>query len=293
MARFETGALPDPATAGWGWYRATRPGELKPPVRLDADLGPTSQAVSRAGSGKNWSQRQEFDTAAGVWGRFFNSLALLKSGYENADKEDMSTGSINPLSSGYLQSILTSAIQGVGKTTSTTSNSLSGVGASSSSQSPDSTQLSPFAQMLSELQQLQQSDPTKYQQVTQQVATNLQSAAQTAQANGNTTAANQLNQLATDFTNASKSGQLPSIQDLAQAIGGGHHHHHHAHSASADSDGSSGTNTSSSSTSTSASQALSQLLAAYQANGGQTDPLNPMSIILNTLSSSGISGTNG
>ena len=72
---------------------------------------------------------------------------------------------------------------------------------------------------MSTLQQLQQSDPTKYQQVTQQIATNLQSAAQTAQAEGNTTAANQLNQLATDFTNASQSGQLPNVQDLAQAIG--------------------------------------------------------------------------
>ena len=145
--------------------------------------------------------------------------------------------------------------------------------------------------MLNELQQLQQSDPTKYQQVTQQVATNLQSAAQTAQSNGNTTAANQLNQLATDFTNASTSGQLPNVQDLAQAIGS-HHHHHHSHAASADSDGNSSTNTSSSSASSSVSQALEgQLLAAYQANGGQTDPLNPMSIILNTLSSAGISGS--
>ncbi len=79
------------------------------------------------------------------------------------------------------------------------------------------------------LQQLQQSNPTNYQQVTQQIATNLQAAAQTAQSEGNTTAANQLNQLATDFTNASTSGQLPNIQDLAQAMGGHHHHHHHHH----------------------------------------------------------------
>jgi hypothetical protein len=198
----------------------------------------------------------------------------------------MSIGSMNPLSSGYLQSILTSAVQGAGSTNKTSS-SPNGIGASSSTQSPDSTQLSPFAQMIGELQQLQQSDPTKYQQVTQQVATNLQSAAQTAQANGNTTAANQLNQLANDFTNASKSGQLPSIQGLAQAIGGGHHHHHHAHSASSDSDGNS------SSSSGSVSQTLSQLLSAYQANGGQSKPQNPMSIILSTLSNAGISGSNG
>jgi hypothetical protein len=209
----------------------------------------------------------------------------------------MSIGSINPLSSGYLQSILTSAVQGAGSATNKTSTGTSSINAPPSS-GRDTTQLSPFAQVLSELQQLQQSDPTKYQQVTQQVATNLQGAAQTAQANGNTTAATQLNQLATDFTNASQSGQLPSIQDLAKAIGGGHHHHH-AHSASADSDGGSGSNTSSSantsstSASSRASQALDQLLAAYQANIGQTDPLNPTAIIFNTLSNAGIGGSNG
>src|SRR5579864_2979610 len=95
--------------------------------------------------------------------------------------------------------------------------------------------------MLNQLQQLQQSDPAKYQQVTQQIATNLQNAAQTAQTDGNSTAATQLGKLASDFNSASQSGQLPNIQDLAQAIGGGHHHHH-AHAASADQDGDSGAN---------------------------------------------------
>jgi hypothetical protein len=55
-------------------------------------------------------------------------------------------------------------------------------------------QLSPFAQILSSLQQLQQSNPSPYQQVTQQIATNLQKA-KTAQSEGDTTAANQLKQL--------------------------------------------------------------------------------------------------
>jgi hypothetical protein len=187
----------------------------------------------------------------------------------------------NNLSSSYLQSILSAGLQGTGLTNNTAGNGVSGT--SSVAQQTDNGQLSPFTQLMSTLQQLQQTDPSKYQQVTQQIATNLESAAQTAQAGGNSTAANQLNQLSKDFTSASTSGQLPSIQDLAQAIGGGHHHHH-AHSASADSGGNSN------SASSSASQALDQLLAAYQANGGQTDPLNPMSIILNTLSSAGISG---
>lgn len=151
----------------------------------------------------------------------------------------------------------------------------------------DNQQLSPFAQLTNTLQQLQQSDPTKYQQITQQIATNLQNAAQTATANGNSSAASQLNQLATDFKNASQSGNSPNIQDLAQAVGG--HHHHHSHAAATDSDGDSGG--SSSSSSTTANQGLSQLLATLQATAPQNDAENPMSIILNTLSGTGISGS--
>jgi hypothetical protein len=204
----------------------------------------------------------------------------------------MSIGSINPLS--YVQSILTSAIQGAGSTTDPNIHGLNAVDpVSSVAQSPDNSRLSPFAQMLAELQQLQQSDPAKYTQVTQQIASNLQTAAQTATTSGNTTAAAQLTQLASDFTSASKSGQLPSVQDLAQ-VAGAHHHHHHAHAASADSATTSSTDSSSTSSasSSSASQTLSQLLAAFQTGSTQSDTLNPMSIIMNTLSSAGITATN-
>jgi len=173
----------------------------------------------------------------------------------------MSFAPINNVSN-LLQSVLSTTLQSAGLTTKTSSSSL---------QLPsDSSQLSPFVQLMNTLQQLQQSDPTKYQQVTQQIATNLQAAAQTAQSSGNTTAATQLNQLATDFTNASKNGQLPNIQDMAQAMGGHHHHHHH-----------SGGSSSSSST-------VDQLLAAFQTSTTQNSSLDPMSIILNTLSTSGI-----
>jgi cellulose 1,4-beta-cellobiosidase len=151
---------------------------------------------------------------------------------------------------------------------------------------------------MSTLQQLQQSNPTQYTQVTSQIATNLQSAAQTATADGNTSAASQLTQLATDFTNASTSGQLPNIQDLAQAVGGGgHHHHHHFHaesgsssdsSSGASSTSSTGSTSSTSSTSSSSTSPLDQLLAAFQANSSQNNSFNPMSIIMNTLSTAGI-----
>lgn len=191
----------------------------------------------------------------------------------------------NNLSSSYLQSALSAALQGTGLTTNTDGNGVSGM--SSVALQTDNGQLSPFTQLMSTLQQLQQSDPTKYQQVTQQIATNLQNAAQTALADGNSTAANQLNQLAKDFTNASTSGQLPNIQDLAKAIGGHHHHHSHAASADADNDSSGNSNSSSG-----ASQTLSQL-SAFQTNGTQNEALNPMTIILNTLSNAGLSASNG
>ena len=214
--------------------------------------------------------------------RLFNILRPLENGDQNADKDSMNIGPIN--TGNYLQSIFSTTLQGTGLITNTTGNSVSGVGLSQ----PDSSQLSQFAQLMNTLQQLQQSDPAKYQQVTQQIATNLQNAAQTAQADGNSTAANQLNQLAKDFTNASTSGQLPNIQDLAKAIGG-HHHHHHSHAASADADNDSSGNSNSSS---GANQTLSQLLSAFQTNGTQNETLNPMTIILNTLSNAGISASN-
>jgi len=210
-------------------------------------------------------------------------------------------GSISNLSSSYLQAILGNGLQGVGITAQTNSQTgLSGIKTS------DSQQLSPFAQLVNTLQQLQQSDPTKYKQVTAQIANNLQTAAQSAQSSGNTAAANQLNQLATDFSSASSSGQLPNLQDLALAIGGGHHgHHHHAHaSSSTDSDGDasaagasgSSTPTSGSTSSNTVHQALSQifsLLGVTQSAGTQANSFDPGAIILNTLQNAGVTSATG
>jgi hypothetical protein len=176
-------------------------------------------------------------------------------------------GSINTLSNNSLQSLL-NELQQTASTSNPTANGAGTQQASSVGQpSSDQAQLSPLAQVLSTLQQLQQSDPTEYQQVTGQIATNLKAAAQTATTDGNTSAANQLNQLATDFSSASQSGQLPNVQDLAKAIGGGgHHHHHHSEASSSDSQ-------------TPASSATS--------TGSEVDSQNALSIILNTLSGAG------
>lgn len=195
---------------------------------------------------------------------------------------------ITSLSSSYLQSIINSAIQNAASTTSKTANNLSGTSATPAAQQSDSNQLSPAVRLMNTLQQLQQTDPAKYQQVTQQIAANLQSAAQAAQSAGNTTAASQLNQLSTDFTKASTSDQLPNIQDLAQAVGG--HHHHHGHASSTETAETSGAASSSSASGT--NQTLSQLLSAFEANGSSNTASDPMSIILNTLSSSGVGASN-
>jgi hypothetical protein len=192
----------------------------------------------------------------------------------------MSISPLIGLSSGVLQSVLQSVLPGIGSSNNST-NSTTSIDPSKVQQ--DGGRLSPLAQLMSTLQQLQQSDPTKYQQVTAQIAANLQTAAQTAQSEGNTTAATQLNQLSTDFTNASKSGQFPNIQDLAQAVGGGHHHgghhHHHVQSSTDNANGSSSTSPSTS------PAGLNQFLSAFQ-NGNEA--LNPLSIIENTLSGAGI-----
>jgi hypothetical protein len=194
----------------------------------------------------------------------------------------MSSILFNGISAG-VQAILGAAFHGLGSASKTSTNTSSEV---SSSSRPDNTELSPFAQLMSTLQQLQLSDPAKYKQITQQIAVNLENAAQTATSQGNPAAATQLNQLSTDFSNASQSGQVPDVLELARAIGGGgHHHHHHAAPAASSSESGSGTGSSSD-----MSQLLSRLQAAFQPNAAQSGSLNPMSIIFGTLASGGVTG---
>ena len=136
-------------------------------------------------------------------------------------------------------------------------------------QQPDSGQLSSFAQLANTLQQLQQSNPTEYTQVTQKIAVNLQSAAQTAQSSGSPAVATQLNQLSTDFSSASATAQLPNLQDLAHAVG----NHAHRHGLSSGS-------------------AVSQLLSHLQSASSQNSSFNAESIIQSTLTGAGIPTSN-
>lgn len=204
----------------------------------------------------------------------------------------MSLTGISNISNSYVQSLLSSLDSG----SSTNGSKSSNIDASSLTLPQDgNAQLSPFAQVMSTLQQLQQSNPTEYQQVTSQIATNLQSAAQTATTSGNTSLASQLNQLATDFTNASQNNTLPNVQDLAHAMGGHGHHHHHMDAASSTSDTSSTDGTSGSTSSgASNSSELDQLFSSfssYMANSASSSSssLDPFSVITNTLSNAGIS----
>lgn len=182
--------------------------------------------------------------------------ALLPGG-KSADKSGMNVNALSN-SEAYLQSILSGAASGTNSTGSTSSSSSTASASASSLTMPaDSHQPSPFAQMMTTLQQLQQQNPSEFQEVTAQISTNLQNAAQTAQTQGNTNMATQLNALATVFQNASTSGQMPTVSDMVQAYGGPHHHHHAAGSYSA---------------------------------GSQSGALDPMAIIMQTLSSAA-SGT--
>jgi hypothetical protein len=169
----------------------------------------------------------------------------------------MSIGPLIHLASGYVQSLFSNPASG------------------SSSTTQGSSQLSPFAQILSNLQQLQQSNPIQYTTVTQQISGNLQTAAQAATANGNTAVANQLTKLSTDFSNASTSSQLPSVQDLAQLIGGGQHR------------GQSAGGSSSTSATTSTSN-LNEFLQSLNSPQNGNSSISALGIIDNTLSSAGL-----
>jgi len=201
----------------------------------------------------------------------------------------MSINPLSPLSSNYLQSIF--AAQSTNTNSTGSANSISSNSTSLLSQL-DSNSLSPFARILSTLQQLQQTNPAEYQQITGEIATNLQNAAQTATSEGNTQAAASLTQLSTDFQNASQSGQLPNVQDLAKAIGGGHHHFGHHHyvaqsSSDTDTDSSSSINGTPSiaTPSNTSSTGISGLLNTFLSSANTNDSINARSIILNALQS--------
>ena len=133
----------------------------------------------------------------------------------------MSVSSVSDLSRQHLLSILSGnpiTKQSAQLATST----LSSATAASSSSSPAS---SPFAQMLTELQQLEQANPGQYAKLAHQISTNLSSAASKAQGQGNASLANQLTALSNDFATSSASaatsgGGTSSSSNPFQFVGG-------------------------------------------------------------------------
>ena len=89
--------------------------------------------------------------------------------------------------------------------------------------SSDSTQLSPMASLLNQLQQLQQTDPDKFKSVMSSIADTLATDAK----NATGPKAKMLTDLANKFSQAAKTGQMPDLQPPGQQQGAATHHHHH------------------------------------------------------------------
>jgi hypothetical protein len=94
-------------------------------------------------------------------------------------------------------------------------------GTSTGGVASDSTDISPFASMMAQLQQLQQNDPAKFKSVMADVASTLQTDAQ----NATGSQAVALSSLASKFKLAAQTGQMPDQQSSGQATGAHHHHH--------------------------------------------------------------------
>jgi hypothetical protein len=99
----------------------------------------------------------------------------------------------------------------------------------SASTPASSTSVSKPAEFMAKLSQLLQQDPAKFKQVTQQISDQLKTAAQSASG----PQAQFLTKLSDDFSQASSSGSLASLQppggDNEHATVGGHHHHGGGH----------------------------------------------------------------
>jgi hypothetical protein len=88
----------------------------------------------------------------------------------------------------------------------------------------DSAAISPLGQFLSNLQQLQQQNPSQLQQILSKTASQISSLATQ---NGQTGQAKYLNNLANQLQDAAQTGNVSALEPSQ----GGHHHHHRAQAA--------------------------------------------------------------
>lgn len=120
----------------------------------------------------------------------------------------MGIGPLVGIAGHYLESLFASPASGPVTATTAPANSTSSSSAAG--------QTSPFAQVLDNIQELAQSN---YEVITQHISGTLQSAAQSAAADGKTGLAGELTKLSGDFSSASVSWQLPNISSLVQLSG--------------------------------------------------------------------------
>jgi len=123
-----------------------------------------------------------------------------------------------------------SLVSSLWQTASSSNSSTAAVSPSASATTTDNTSMSGQAQLFAKLQQLSQKNPAQFQSVTTQIAQQLQAAASKLT---DSAQANQLKQMASNFLNASKSGNFSDLfsnanNNSTQIQSGqfGHHHHH-------------------------------------------------------------------
>lgn len=114
---------------------------------------------------------------------------------------------VDGLSSAYLLELRGNAIESAGVSATSSATSAHDGG---SSPETDSSELSPLAKLASVLEHLQQQDPDAYRRITAQIASNLQTASPGSE---------QLSRIAADFVRASETGELPNLENLAEAAG--------------------------------------------------------------------------
>src|SRR5262249_13472971 len=76
----------------------------------------------------------------------------------------------------------------------------------------DSSQVSDFAKLMKELENLQQSDPSQFKETTAKIADKLEAAAKEAADSGDSQQASPLNDLASKVKAASETGEMPDLR---------------------------------------------------------------------------------
>lgn len=112
------------------------------------------------------------------------------------------------LSTAYLRELRGNAIESTGVAPMASATGAHDGGASAQS---DSSEVSPLAHLAGLLEELRESEPARYKDVTARIAGSLRAAAQ------NSESTDLLNRLAADFTVASETGEMPNLDDLAEA----------------------------------------------------------------------------